>query len=125
MRAFLKLALGTVLTATALTAAATGPAQASTTSGTCGANFVCMWEDPGFNGTKYVDVVGQPGFIDIDWWEGDNEISSVNNRTGYWVRMYANDNATGFFGCVAPNQSIAALTFDNDMESFSLNTTCN
>jgi peptidase inhibitor family I36 len=124
VRAFLKVALGTVLTATALTAAATGPAQA-TASGSCGANFVCMWEDPGFNGTKYVDVVGQTGFYDIDGWDGDNEISSVINRTGYYVRMYANDNATGFLSCVAPGQSIASLYFDNDAESFSLNTTCN
>ena len=124
MRSILKVALGAVMTASALTGAAVSPAQAAPAELACAANYVCMFEDAGLVGDKYVNVVGRPGFYDIDWWNGDNEISSVQNRTGYWIRMYADDDWTGFFGCVAPGQILGSLSEDNEMESFQLDTNC-
>lgn len=58
MRALLKVALGTVLSASALTAGVAAPAQA-TPSFDGGANRVCMWEDENYGGSKYDNGTGK------------------------------------------------------------------
>jgi hypothetical protein len=108
-------ALGAAITVTGVVAA---PAQANDD---CAANSVCMWEDAGFQSDKYVQVVpgGFPWQYDIDGWNGDNEISSIHNNTGYWIQVYGNDNASGNSICVAPGARLLNLGgFDNDAEFF-------
>ncbi|MER6184987.1 hypothetical protein [Streptomyces sp. NPDC001652] len=39
-----------------------------------------MWEDGNYEGSGYVDVVAG-GPYDIDGWNGDNEISSIDNAS--------------------------------------------
>lgn len=81
----------TVGVAVTLATAAT-PAQAE---GDCPANHVCMWEDAGYGGDRYVDSAApQPGastWIDVDGWNGDNELSAVVNNTGCYVEGYSDD----------------------------------
>jgi len=87
---------------------------------------VRMWEDPNMTGSRYVNY--SPGQIpsnkvDIGWWNGDNEISSVDNDTSYWVTLWDNDNWTGTRRCIAPHSSVDNLNwigFDNQAESFQL-----
>ena len=72
--------------------AATTPASA----GTCATGRVCMWEDPNFSGSLYVNV--SPSVYrtyEIDWWNGDNEISSVVNNSRYAVRLIDGDHTDG------------------------------
>ncbi|MDA2806111.1 peptidase inhibitor family I36 protein [Nocardiopsis suaedae] len=108
--------VGAVLAAaaTALPVTASTPAMAD---GYCRAGHVCMWEDAHYQGSRYIDVrAGGP--YDIDWWNGDNEISSVDNASDLYIVMYDNDNTTGFLGCVAPHQRIPSLWRNDEMESF-------
>src|SRR4051812_23368489 len=64
-----------------------GPARPATAAD-CADGHLCMWEDPGYSGSQYVDQPGNPGRYDIDWWNGDNEISSVINKTGKCIKLY-------------------------------------
>ena len=90
---------------------------------------VRMWEDPEYSGSMYVNYYpGQaPGNkVDIGWWNGDNEISSVDNDTDYWVILWDNDNFTGTLKCIRPHEYVLYLSwfsFDNRAESFQLSTT--
>lgn len=90
-----------------------------------------MWEDQNFNGSKYVDYV--PGTIpndafEIDWWDGDNEITSVINNSNKYVVLYDGDGWTGTVVCVRPNSSTTHLGithgFNDRAESFKLKSSC-
>lgn len=80
---------------------------------------VCMWEHPGYNGDRWVDVPGRPGGVEIDWWNGDHEISSIDNASGYYLRVQPGDLDGGgaWWGygnlCVKPHQRISDLTFSD------------
>ena len=51
--------------------------------------------------------VGNVGKVyDVDGWDGDNELSSIANKSGKTLRLYKTDNATGFSWCVGPGQDI-------------------
>ncbi|WSQ11260.1 peptidase inhibitor family I36 protein [Streptomyces sp. NBC_01231] len=114
MLAKTKAGLVALLAVPALTVGFAGQAQAD---GYCGAGRVCMWEDGNYEGSRYVDVTAG-GPYDIDGWNGDNEISSVDNASGLYIVMYDNDNLTGFMGCVQPHQRIPELWRSDEMESF-------
>jgi hypothetical protein len=107
-----------VLASSGLTLAAT-PAHAA---GSCTENYVCMWEDPGYNGSRYVKQYKTSGYYQIDGWDGDNEISSVKNYTGKCIRLYDNDDHTGNSYVIHKNvRAISNLEengFDNDAESY-------
>jgi hypothetical protein len=87
---------------------------------------VRMWEDAGAEGSLYVDY--QPGQVprddvQIDYWDGDDEISAVNNNTDLWLMMYDSDSFSGDKVCIAPGDYISNLEligFDNSAESFKL-----
>jgi hypothetical protein len=88
----------------------------------CGHDRVCMFEDPNYDGSLYVN---QPyrsnGKFEIDWWEGDNEISSVINNTNASIRIYSNDGQGGAWHCVGPQatrSNLADNNFDNTAESW-------
>lgn len=120
-----------VLTATAALASgigltvATSPAQAGEY---CPTNHVCMWEDANFNGGRYVDTelggVGSTG--EVPWWDGHNEISSIENgSTTNWLKVFDGNGQTGTYICVAPKATMGALgSFDNLADSWALVSSC-
>ena len=113
-----------LLGAAIATTTVTSPAYAD---GFCGANRICMWEDTAFSGDRWVDTeVGGPGwFYDIDWFNGDNEISSIDNATGQSIRVWGNDNPSGGSICLPPHSNLVGLGgFENDAESFSVVASC-
>lgn len=87
---------------------------------------VYMWEDSYYRGDLYVDY--SPGEnwddrYDIDWWDGDDEISSVKNYTSKWLTIYANDGYTGSKRCVEPGgtrPNLSWISFNDEAESFAL-----
>jgi hypothetical protein len=109
-----------------------GPASAaasdSESAGILSHGPVRMWEDRDFTGSMYINYYpGQaPGNrVDIDWWNGDNEITSLDNDTDYWVILWDNDNYTGTRKCIRPHEYVLSLhwiSFDNRAESFQLST---
>jgi hypothetical protein len=99
--------------------------------GSCDDKYVCMWEDNDYEGDKWVNYREgtSPGDrVEIDGWDGDNEISSVKNNTKLYVVMYADDEFRGRIQCIAPESSSPNLRqsngFDNEAESFILKTKC-
>lgn len=108
--------LGTVPLGLTLEAA---PASAAAP---CSENYVCMWEDAGYNGSRYVRQYKTSGYYQIDGWDGDNEISSVKNYTGKCVRLYDNDDHTGDTYTIHKNQrtvpNLKEVGFNDDAESF-------
>jgi hypothetical protein len=87
----------------------------------CPTGRICMWEDKNAEGDRYVDTkVGGPGwFYDIDWFNGDNEISSAQNNTKRIIQAFTNDNPTGRSHCLYPGEFYSGLgSLDNDLESF-------
>ena len=95
----------------------------------CPEGKICMWEDPNAEGSRYVETsVGGVGwFHDIDWWNGDNEISSVENSTNRSIRVWTNDNPTGRSRCYPPHtydDNLKDAGFDNDFESFIVVRSC-
>jgi len=116
-----------VLAALTASVAVVGVAPIAQADGYCPTNRVCMWEDTNYQGDRWVDTtVGAPGwFYDIDWWDGDNEISSIDNSTGNYIQVWGNDNPTGSSYCVRPHSRHSSLgSFDNDAESFVVVTSC-
>lgn len=100
-----------------------GIAIPASAAGSCNAGSVCMWEDPGYNGEKYVDQPGRSGSYEIDGWDGDNEISSVINKTGKCVRLYDNDGHTGTSYFIEKGGSRTNLEqngYDNEAESYKI-----
>jgi len=85
-------------------------------------SWVCMWEDPNYRGSKYVDTPVETGGVDIDWWNGDNEISSVINNSQYCVVLWSNDTAFEGRHLIIPAHTsiprLSAYNFDNDAEYF-------
>jgi hypothetical protein len=70
-------------------------------------------------GTNYRDK------FEIDWWDGDNEISSFVNNTDLYVILFADDNWNGATRCYSPGVDKSSLgSFDNDAESFVLHSSC-
>ncbi|OOC53963.1 MULTISPECIES: peptidase inhibitor family I36 protein [Nocardiopsis] len=125
----LGIALLSSLALAAPAAADTTRAEALTTSNSCGIDHICMYEDPGYQGSEYIAMYATSpsnsgSLVDIGGWDGDNEISSVANRTGFHIWMYDNDNGTGYMGCVSPGQWIPELWRDNEMESFRFADSC-
>lgn len=115
---------GALVTAGLVTLSA-GPAAAA--DGRCGANRVCMYEDPNYDGSLYVNQAYKSGGkYEIDGWDGDNEISSVINNTGSSIKIYSNDGYGGNWHCVGPNATRSNLennNFDNTAESWAF-TSC-
>ncbi|MCD0447569.1 peptidase inhibitor family I36 protein [Glycomyces sp. A-F 0318] len=84
--------------------------------------YICMWEDPNRGGEKYIHHDPSTDYsVDIDGWDGDNEISSVWNRTSCTLILYDYDDFTGELLKVRPQTYLANLELnghDNDAESF-------
>lgn len=84
--------------------------------------YICMWEDPDRGGSKYIHHNPATNYsVDIDGWDGDNEISSVWNRTSCTITLYDNDNFTGDSLRVPPQtyrENLELSGFDNQAESF-------
>ncbi|NUR70860.1 MAG: peptidase inhibitor family I36 protein [Hamadaea sp.] len=91
---------------------------------TCPSSDVCMWEDNSFGGNKWVEQSTYDGKVyDIDWWNGDNEISSIRNNSGFWICVYPGDYTWGGgYIKVGPHTEYSNLAqsfgFDNEAESF-------
>ncbi|WP_086824189.1 peptidase inhibitor family I36 protein [Allokutzneria sp. NRRL B-24872] len=106
-----------------------GAAPASATERgepSCELERICMWEDTEFDGTRYINAAAQASdqCHEIDWWNGDNEISAVYNHSrSLRVTLYANDGCTGPTYVVAADLPISNLNsfgFDNEAESFKI-----
>jgi hypothetical protein len=104
------------------------PAQAeqAARAGNCLNGYVCMWEDPGYTGSLYVEQPNQNGRYEIDGWNGDNEISSVVNNTGKCIVLYANDGWTGRThsiqksGTAKLRSNLQLNGYDNEAESYGI-----
>ncbi|MFF0659509.1 MULTISPECIES: peptidase inhibitor family I36 protein [Micromonospora] len=114
-------------TSTGILLGVAGFAVPAYAAGTCSSGRICMWEDFGYTGSKYVDYV--PGTISNDRYEingfnGDNEISSVINNTSKCAVLYDNDGFSGTRITISKNTSVSNLrtfaNFDNEAESFAL-----
>lgn len=116
-------------------------ATTTASAGTCSAGRVCMWEDPNFSGSRYVNVLPSVNrYYEIDWWNGDNEISSVVNNSYYAVKLSDGDYTDGpswnrnkgTAVCIPPYGRVpdlivypfGNLTFDNRAESFYMSYSC-
>lgn len=122
------LRMASIVAVTAMALVLTGGVPAFAGQGdvetTCGDNRVCMWEDNNFGGNKWVDQSAPNGKVyDIDWWNGDNEISSIRNTSDYYICVYPGDYTWGGgYIIINPNREYGNLAqsfgFDNDAESF-------
>ncbi|GAA3989800.1 hypothetical protein GCM10022247_05520 [Allokutzneria multivorans] len=85
----------TITTLAAATVAALLVAPTASAGESCPNDTICMWEDGGQTGTRYVQVELRPGdgarIYEIDGWDGDNEISSIINNTGCEFTLRAED----------------------------------
>lgn len=99
------------------------PAQAD---GYCSRQAVCMWEDNRYRGDLYVKQNQPPRercdvtlIYDIDGFNGDNEISSVDNATDFDVVLFADDDGQGATLVIPEHQRYYGVgSFDNDAESY-------
>jgi peptidase inhibitor family I36 len=115
--------LSLVLAFTIVRGAAVQPAGAD---GYCSRLALCMWEDARFSGSRYVFQNQPPAercdgsvIYEIDGFNGDNEISSIDNATDFDVVVYADDGGQGQTLVVPSHQAFYGLgAFDNDAESF-------
>lgn len=137
MKKFALASAAVVVAATGALTIAASPAQAAAEN--CPDKHVCMWEDDNYEGSQYVQYLTKTGtdsmyqYYDIDWWEGDNEISSFVNNTGcdlYISREDLNedDDHNGKYfhwNSDDPKRSASLEPYgmDNDAESF--NVYCN
>jgi len=104
-----------------LVSSLSAPAYADST---CTSGDVCLWEDTSYVGDRYV-YSGQKLEVDLGFWNGDNEISSVKNRSSYYMCLYDNDDYSGTRIRLSPGQYVAQLSdfdFDNEAESYKLKT---
>ncbi|MBE1489157.1 peptidase inhibitor family I36 protein [Plantactinospora soyae] len=89
----------------------------------CEANKqVCLYEDGGGGGDEY-GRVRAAGEYELGGWNGDNEISSVVNATGYCVTLFANDGHTGRTLTIGPRSwefHLADWDFNDEAESYTL-----
>ena len=96
----------------------------------CDSGRICMYEDSNYTGSKYVNwkPTGTNQKYQIDGWDGDNEISSVINRTRYNIRLYDNDDYSGRSICLVPGKYINNLkngwVFNDEAESAKTVTRC-
>ncbi|SDM89367.1 peptidase inhibitor family I36 protein [Allokutzneria albata] len=82
-------------------------------------NDICMWEDANYVGDRYVDEPMIAGCREIPGWNGDNEISSVWNRSGRLIYLYSEDNCQGRAYAVGSGAELASLSdFNDDAESY-------
>ncbi|MGW2637383.1 peptidase inhibitor family I36 protein [Streptomyces sp. NPDC001348] len=121
-------ALGFAMTS-AIVALGAVPAQAQEGTAvtvkdwSCDSGRMCMYEDANYTGSKYVNwkPTGTNQKYQIDGWDGDNEISSLINNTNYKIRVYDNDDYTGYSICVQAHTSINNLkngwVFNDEAES--------
>ncbi|NUR70859.1 MAG: peptidase inhibitor family I36 protein [Hamadaea sp.] len=90
----------------------------------CDPDWVCMFEDNNYYGDRYDRSGVYENFYDLGWWNGDNEISSVKNRTQFYLCMYAGDSPSGDYVRIPPGQYVpnlgSAYAFDNDAESIKI-----
>jgi len=110
-----------IVAATAFTAGSAA-AEPIPEAGTCDAMYVCMWEDSGYGGDKWVNwrPTSEGEIFEIGGWNGDNEISSALNRSSFAIEVYADDGAEGDSFCIHPYQPIQnfqEVGFNDDAES--------
>jgi hypothetical protein len=122
-------ATGTAILAASAFTAGTAAAEPVPEAGTCDANYVCMWEDAGYGGDKWVNwqPSGTGQIFEIGGWNGDNEISSALNRTGYAIMVYADDGAQGDAYCIhahQPIQNFKEVGFNDEAESLMTKDAC-
>jgi hypothetical protein len=101
---------------------------ASASESDCPDSYVCMWEDPYESGSLYVYQPGNAGSYEIDWWDGDNEISSVVNRTGKCIILYDGDDQTGSSYTINATTTrlynLSLNGWDNRAESYNIVSSC-
>lgn len=114
----------TLMTTVLLSGAMQDTAHAATVTpldSICDPNWACMWEDENYFGDRYDRSGVYQHFYDIGWWNGDNEISSVKNRSSWYLCLYAGDSPSSDYVRIAPGQFVPSLGdafgFDNDAES--------
>ncbi|MEH0973848.1 peptidase inhibitor family I36 protein [Micromonospora sp. CPCC 205546] len=125
-RSLYSVGAGVVMSLALAAPAAAAPVQPFTETTACDSGRVCMWEDPFKAGNRYVHST-QTTF-EIPGWDGDNEISSVWNRTGQKLTIFDNDGYTGTRICLNAGEYVAELgperAFDNEAESYKLANNC-
>jgi hypothetical protein len=117
----------TIMKAAAVVAATAGLALGAMPSASAATpGYVSMWEDSSYGGDRWVHYA--QGTIDKDrfeihWWNGDNEISSLQNGTSKWLVVYDKDAWGGERRCIAPGAEISNMkhiNFNDRAESFEL-----
>jgi hypothetical protein len=116
-------ALGTVMM---LWTAMPTPAYAAASD--CPDDYVCMWEDTNYSGSMYVRYrlgSNDRDKFEIDWWDGDGEISSFVNNTDKYLILFNDDDFNGATRCSNPEQDNSSLgSWDNVPQSFVLHSSC-
>lgn len=122
-----------VASAIVITVLGIAPAQAEASgsaevrAGTCKLGYVCMWEDANHKGSKYVNWKPTNGSqkFQIDWWDGDNEISSVYNNSPWTVTLYADDydyEGSNHNVCSMAKENLKDFFYNDEAESASTTT---
>ncbi|WP_086821717.1 peptidase inhibitor family I36 protein [Allokutzneria sp. NRRL B-24872] len=78
----------------------------------CPAGHVCMWEHENYGGYRYFYFDPAPGttYYEIGGWDGDNEITSVQNLTNCTVSLFDNDlDTSGTSWDIRPETKIPHL----------------
>lgn len=117
----IRVAVVGVVASMALLAVGTSSASAKGLGDCYAAGQVCMWEDPGAQGSNYVAHSATVGSYEIGGFNGDNEISSIVNATGYCVTLYDNDGWSGTSRTFQPHtESLNLGSYDNEAESYKI-----
>jgi hypothetical protein len=114
--------LAAACAAVAAVFAAPSPAHAiPIPDSTCYAPYVCLVEDSGYYGDRYDRHGSMENSWELGWWNGDNEISSVKNRSPFFLCLYEDDEWEGDWVRISSGASVYDLddshNFDNDAES--------
>ncbi|HEX6968123.1 MAG TPA: peptidase inhibitor family I36 protein [Micromonosporaceae bacterium] len=75
---------------------------------------------------KYEEGTRSRNKAEIDWWNGDDEISSLSNKTSIYLVVFADDNWNGSWKCINPYTNLSSLSgsWNDNIESFYLDDDC-
>jgi hypothetical protein len=82
----------------------------------------CLYEDAGGQGDEYGRKSNR-GNYELGGWDGDNEISSIVNGSGWCATIYSDDGQKGRTLTVKPGRELNQLKdwdFNDDAESYRL-----
>jgi hypothetical protein len=119
MKRVFSLAMTTIVASFTVGALQAVPASANDEY--CADGYVCAWEDPFGGGTQYVEQPAVAGRYEIDWWNGDNELSHIANNTHCKVTWYKDDGQSGASWTMDPgsfSRDLRGSSWNDNIESY-------